>query len=321
MKVSVVIPTFNGEKFLHETIQSVIAQNYPDLELIISDDGSTDGTISIINKFNDPRILLFKKNGGQKGIFQNLNHGISKASGEYIQILCQDDVLANGFILNQIEIFKKHTDIGMVFSNVKILNEKSEIFDLDPQIYEFRNGYLDVFPKKYSLNYFAAYGCMPGNLSPVMLKKATHNNIGTFNINFPYAGDFEYWIRLGFEYDIAYNRNNYVLLRNHQGQASKSLIKKNYHLFKEIGQIYGMLIRNSFEGRREKEVVNHLNKLYGPLFLKTMLNQMLKINFKNFFEGFSYLNKYPFDIKFSIFFLLKGFVSNNKKIHLLKYLK
>lgn len=303
-KISVVIPTFNGQKFIREAIQSVINQDYKNVELIISDDGSSDGTITVVNEFQNSNIFLYHRNQDQKGIFPNLNYAISKVSGDYIQILCQDDVLENGFLSRQMEIFRKNQSIGMVFSNVKILNEKSEVFDLGQKAYLFRENYLEIFPKVKSLDYFTIYGCMPGNLSPVMLRKSTFDRIGNFNSSFPYAGDFEYWIRVAFQFDIAYNRNNYVLLRRHEEQASKSLIKKSYHLFKEIGEIYMLLSKKAFLGKKEKEIISHLNQGYGVLFLKSVLSQVRKNNFLKISEAFSYLNSPPFYFKYIFYYFI-----------------
>lgn len=320
MKISVVIPTFNGAIFLKQAIHSVVNQNFIDFELIISDDGSTDDSISIIRSFQDPRIFLFQRNEDQKGIFLNLNYAISKSSGEYIQILCQDDVLEQDFLTKQINSFANDSNIGMVFSNVKVLNEKSEIFELDQETYRFRESYLMIFPKVKSLDYFTVYGCMPGNLSPVMLKRSAYEKIGPFNNNFPYAGDFEYWIRIGFEYDIAYNRHSYVFLRRHDGQASKTLIKKNYNLIKEIGEIYRVLSKKAFDSKREKEVIFHLNQSYGALFLKTIINHVLNNNFSKLYESIVFLNHHPFSLVYSIYFLFERYIFKNKSIRLIKYL-
>ncbi len=90
-KVSILIPTYNGEKFIKATIDSCLSQTYPNLEIIVTDDCSTDGTIEILKKYGD-KINLFINNANL-GIVKNINNGVKLSTGSYFILLGHDDIL------------------------------------------------------------------------------------------------------------------------------------------------------------------------------------------------------------------------------------
>lgn len=98
-KISVCIPTYNSGEFLSEAIQSVLDQSFQNFELIISDNASEDNTTEIVNAFNDSRIQYYR-NKKNIGMYENFNHCLDLAEGEYIKFLCATDYLVRA-------IFKK----------------------------------------------------------------------------------------------------------------------------------------------------------------------------------------------------------------------
>jgi glycosyltransferase involved in cell wall biosynthesis len=92
VKVSVIMTIFNGKKFLHEAIDSVLLQTLKDFELIIIDDGSTDSSLEIVKSYNDQRIKLLI-NEVNRGQSYSRNRGIKMASGEYIAVMDGDDIM------------------------------------------------------------------------------------------------------------------------------------------------------------------------------------------------------------------------------------
>jgi glycosyltransferase involved in cell wall biosynthesis len=99
--VSIIIPVFNSEKFLYDTIESVLKQSYKNLELIIVNDGSTDNSEEIIFSFKDDRIKYFKREN--KGQCIASNYGLSKATGEYIKFFDADDIMNSAHIESQVK--------------------------------------------------------------------------------------------------------------------------------------------------------------------------------------------------------------------------
>ncbi|MCK4248925.1 MAG: glycosyltransferase family 2 protein, partial [Candidatus Omnitrophica bacterium] len=115
IKVSVIIPVYNSEKFIRETIESVLNQTYYDFEIITVDDGSTDKSADIINSFNDKRIsYVYQKNQGISGA---RNTAISESKGEYIALLDHDDLWLPQKLEKQIPLLENNDKVGLVYSD------------------------------------------------------------------------------------------------------------------------------------------------------------------------------------------------------------
>lgn len=130
-EVSIITPCYNAEKYLEETIQSVLHQTFQDWEWIITDDGSKDNSIQIIEKYNDPRIILIKaeKNGGA-GYARNLS--LERATGRFITFLDADDVWDTNF-LEEMVSFMKRENAELAYSNYARCDE-----NLVPKIADFK---------------------------------------------------------------------------------------------------------------------------------------------------------------------------------------
>jgi glycosyltransferase involved in cell wall biosynthesis len=237
MPISIVMPTYNGMKYLEAAINSVLAQTYQDWELLISDDGSKDETRKFLSTLNDPRIKvhLQPKN---LGIFGNLNFLFSEAIHPITQILCQDDYLVDSGALD------------------RLLNTWST---LDPEIAYLRcNHQLDtrsrhalfegsvlppiVSPEKSDL-FFFIFGCIPGNLSNVSVRTSAVKNAGWFRTDLPYAGDFEFWSRLGRSSPWAISKTSVATIRSHAEQASATM-NATWDLLPQMRFILETLYRN-----------------------------------------------------------------------------
>ncbi|MDR0206452.1 MAG: glycosyltransferase [Bacteroidales bacterium] len=125
-KISVVMAAYNSEKFISEAIESIINQTYYNWELIIVDDFSTDGTGTIINSFDDNRII-YLKNETNRGAPFSRNKAIEYATGEFLAILDADDYSFPERFQQQVNFLNKYPNIDIVGSYVKEINEKGEI--------------------------------------------------------------------------------------------------------------------------------------------------------------------------------------------------
>lgn len=140
MKISVCIATYNGGKYLNEQIQSILMQLSDNDELIISDDGSTDDTISIIGKFADKRIKLFH-NKNKKGVAHNFENALSHASGEYIFLSDQDDIWAENKVKVVLRILETY---DCVLHNAQLIDAEGNFLNSDLfSIYRTRTGYIN----------------------------------------------------------------------------------------------------------------------------------------------------------------------------------
>jgi glycosyltransferase involved in cell wall biosynthesis len=119
--ISVIMPIYNGEKYLKEAIESILTQSFKDFEFIIINDGSTDGTENIIKAFSDPRIVYID-NGGNLGLATSLNAGIEAARGAYIARMDADDVSLPGRFEKQFSYLESKPHIGIVGSSIILID-------------------------------------------------------------------------------------------------------------------------------------------------------------------------------------------------------
>ncbi|MGZ3814281.1 MAG: glycosyltransferase family 2 protein [Mucilaginibacter sp.] len=124
--VTIGVPTFNGERYIRKTIESVLAQTYSNLEIIVIDDCSTDSTLDIVKALNDPRIkvIVNEKNMGPSGTWNRL---IEHANGTYFKVLCHDDLLYEDIVRKQIDVLLKDECCVLVAANRDIIDESGNI--------------------------------------------------------------------------------------------------------------------------------------------------------------------------------------------------
>jgi len=126
MKISVITASYNYEQYIGETIESVLNQTYTDWEMIIIDDGSTDGSVEVIKSYNDPRIRLIE-NKQNKGLKETLLTGIAQASGEWVAFLESDDMWGPDYLEKKIAIAQKYPDIALIFNDCELFGDEERI--------------------------------------------------------------------------------------------------------------------------------------------------------------------------------------------------
>ena len=128
-KVTVLMPVYNGERYLKEAIESVLAQDFPDFEFLIINDGSTDSSGAIISSYTDPRIRTVD-NGENIGLVNTLNKGLELASGEYIARMDCDDICIKNRLSVQVKLMDGNKELGASGSFYRLLrNNKKAIAD------------------------------------------------------------------------------------------------------------------------------------------------------------------------------------------------
>jgi len=123
VKVSVIIPAYNGDRFIGEAIDSVLNQAYNDYEIIVVDDGSTDNTANVINQYGDRVHYLRQSN---QGVAASRNFGFQESVGEYIAFLDQDDVFLPHKLDSQVALLEQNSSLGMVNSGWEIVDQQGE---------------------------------------------------------------------------------------------------------------------------------------------------------------------------------------------------
>ena len=124
--VSIVLPVYNGEKYLAESLDSVLAQTYQNWELVIINDGSTDGTENLIFRLSDKRIK-YLPNDGNKGIIFSLNRGLQVSNGVFIARLDADDIALPTRIEKQVEFLSENVDYNLCGSYFQTIDSNGQL--------------------------------------------------------------------------------------------------------------------------------------------------------------------------------------------------
>jgi glycosyltransferase involved in cell wall biosynthesis len=219
-KISVIMPVYNCEQFVHESIASILNQTFSDFEFIIIDDGSKDQTLQIIKQFNDNRIILIE-NVNNLGIVECLNYGISISECELIARMDGDDIAHPNRFELQYDLFQNYSDLILCGSCIAVINEEERIdFPLlhDEIKVELLNSCCIAHPT-------------------VMFKKHFKNGeIISYNKNFDACEDYELWSRLIQEGRFMNHSKSLLQYRKHSNQISfkKHLNQKNNSLLVKI---------------------------------------------------------------------------------------
>jgi len=128
--VSIVTPSFNQVKYLEETIRSVLEQDYPKIEYIVIDGGSTDGSVEVIRKYADR--LAYWVSEADRGQTDAINKGFATAHGSILAWLNSDDTYKPGAVSEAVAYLQNHPNIGMVYGDLDFIDEQSKIIGNSP---------------------------------------------------------------------------------------------------------------------------------------------------------------------------------------------
>lgn len=213
-RVSIIIPVYNGANYMRQAIDSALAQDYKNLEILVVNDGSTDGgeTARIGESYGDRIRFLEKENGG---VASALNLAIREMTGEYISWLSHDDVYAPQKISAQIRLLAKNEDKTAVFScGTRTIDATGKTVGMHHP--------LDFYPKKrlehplFALLHGSVSGCT------LLIHKSHMERVGQFREDLRYTQDYELWFRLLRGQPLRFARGMLVSTRVHREQDSKS---------------------------------------------------------------------------------------------------
>ncbi|RZN83111.1 MAG: glycosyltransferase family 2 protein [Winogradskyella sp.] len=230
--VSICIPTYNGDTYIEECLNSALSQTYNNIELIISDDASSDNTLEVVKALKEQtNIPIHVFQHKPNGIGANWNNCIKNANGKYIKFLFQDDVLATNCIEKLVAVMLSESNIGMVYAKRHfIYNEETKA------ILEFKKVYGNLHDNWYNLN--IKEGVIDGKVylkdrnflnapknkiaepTSVLLDKACFDKVGYFNEDMKQVLDCEFWSRLMPIYNIGFVDAYLSSFRLHDAQAS-----------------------------------------------------------------------------------------------------
>lgn len=207
-EISVVMPVFNGERYIREAIESLLAQTLPDFELVVIDDGSTDATERIIGAFDDSRIV-FLKNDGNRGIVYSRNRGIASSRGRYIALLDSDDVAVENRLAIQHQFLQQHPDIGLVAGWITEIDENGSA----------TGAFLKTEAPSEAIPAMLLFdNCFAQ--SSVMIRKSILA-VDPYRSDFPCAEDYDLFARVAADHKVAIIPEVAVRYRQHSSGTSK----------------------------------------------------------------------------------------------------
>lgn len=199
--VSVLLPAYNAQRTICESINSILHQTYQNFELIIINDGSTDATAQMILSISDKRIRYYE-NVGNRGLIYTLNRGISLSQGEYISRMDADDISLPTRIEKQVALMEKYPNVIVCGTNISFFGSQSKLKSAS-------NSFI-CFSSSSDFKQFLIKG--PGFAHPtVMIRKSILDKYHiTYDNNFLFAEDYKLWVDLSYYGDF-YNISEKLL--------------------------------------------------------------------------------------------------------------
>lgn len=248
MLVSVIIPTFNRLGKVQRAVDSVLRQSFSDLELIVVDDGSTDGTYDWLSYYTDPRFLVLKVEHG--GVAHARNAGVRKAKGEWLCFLDSDDVWHRHKLSEQVRFHMQQPDIlisqtdDIWIRNSKRVNKMKK--------HEIREG---------SIFYDSLRLCLIC-CSSVMLQKKMFENVGGFDESLPTCEDYDLWIRILLHHKVGFVPKKLVTkFGGHEDQLSKRFEMMDVYRIQSLTKILSQCFLSDMQKRQIEEEIEYKQKI------------------------------------------------------------
>lgn len=214
-KVSVVIPTYNCKDYVQEAINSVLAQTYRDFELIVVDDGSTDGTGEVLKQFHSQIRYVYQKNQGSSAA---QNRGIRMASGQLVAFLDHDDLWLPHKLERQVAYLDAHPDVALVCSSVLTIDADGSCLSRETE----ERFHLSEGQLPFETIFFRC----PVLTSTVLTKREALIQAGLFDVTLRYGDDYDMWVRLALQSPIAFIPEPLAYYRVHGGNTSALVMSR-----------------------------------------------------------------------------------------------
>lgn len=232
VRVSICIPSYNAANYIGETIASVLSSTYHNVEIIVSDDASTDNTREAVQRFEDKRIL-FLGNGTRLGVPANRNRALRKASGEFVGLLNHDDLYGPFWLTFAIHILRKYTHIGWVATAFRIIDGEGTTLSIEsrfPQTREYQPE--EAFPCIARLD-----GLGPGFIT----RREVLEEVGYYDEDAGPGADNDFFLSLSSKYPLYYSAYPHTAWRLHADNLTHKweLVEQATEGFGTLNKIFG----------------------------------------------------------------------------------
>ena len=218
--VSFVVPCYCLGHLLRENVESILAQDYRDFEVLIMDDCSPDDTPAVAQSFSDPRVIHVR-NEPNLGHLENYNHGIGLARGRYIWLISADDYLRRPYILGKyVRLLNTHPKVGYVFCSGVGVRDNRETGTLKFSVCSDRDR---IFSGRMFLRRLLRQNLVLA--ASGLVRRECYEQLGSFPLDMPWAGDWYLWCLFAFYYDVAYFAEPMVCYREHALSMTNQLTR------------------------------------------------------------------------------------------------
>jgi glycosyltransferase involved in cell wall biosynthesis len=226
-KITIITPSFNQGRFIEQTIKSVLSQDYPNLEYIVMDGGSSDGTVEILKKYGDKLYWTSEKDRGQS---HAINKGLHLATGEVIGFLNSDDLYEPGALLRVGRFFAEHPNASWVTGKCRIIDERGR------EIRKFVTLYKNLLLrfKGYGLLLVVNYISQPATF----WRRDVVEKAGYFDESLHYAPEYDFWLRTGQRFKLWFIDAYLASFRIHLTSKAGSSARAQFDADLEIARRY-----------------------------------------------------------------------------------
>lgn len=251
-KVSIIIPVYNGEKYIKEAIDSALNQTYKNIEVIVINDGSIDNTDEICKSYKD-KIRYFKKENG--GVATALNYGISKMTGKYVSWLSHDDIYYPTKVEDEMTCLKNQKNNNVIVAcNVELVDQDLNLIE---------QHHLSEKLEKYPLSYLAFNVTTGLNGCALLIPKTLFEKHGLFNQELKATQDYDLWARFSESEKFVILDKVLVKSRQHKEQGSRT-IKTVQH---EVDELYSRFISKISDQEFKEYFNNDLTDMLNTVLL------------------------------------------------------
>ncbi|MEH1962235.1 MAG: glycosyltransferase [Nostoc sp.] len=223
--ISVIIPSYNSEKTIKKTIESVLNQSFSDLELIVINDGSKDSTLEIISNFQDSRIKIFSFDNSGGNISRN--RGLKYATGKFVSFLDADDIWTPDKLASQLQALQENLGAKVAYSWTDSIDDNGEI--LLSGMHITVNG--DVYEKLLVSNF------LENGSNPLILREAIIE-LGGFDESLNAAQDWDMWLRLAYKFNFVCVPSVQILYRISPNSVSSNLARQEKACLQVLKRAY-----------------------------------------------------------------------------------
>lgn len=268
--VSIVIPTYNRSELLRKAVESLQAQTYQSIEIIIVDDCSSDDTEETVKNMKDKRIRYIKHERN-KGGSEARNTGIKQANGRFVGFLDSDDQWLPEKLEKQLSVFKQNPFAGVVYTGVNVVKGGEVIETVTPQ---HKGNLLKMLLERNCLN----------TTSSILVKKELLDEVGGFDGALPSCQDWDLYLRLARISNFDFVKDPLVLFFEHDGERITTNKRASAQGHMQIFQKYKELARKQ-DARTFQQFISYISKIIIKIGIGSQNEEAMKMARKVSFEG------------------------------------